>query len=574
MKRIRGEAEDSGRHQRTCKKPPSASAKHGGGQNENRDEEDPYDESIHGPIPYNKLDFEIRALLDSIESGMLRLSERAGEPASDAVPSDEEIESYYRRVNNLAKQDVEELKVQVKKHPHLTKALTKERRCLLEIICCEYIFASYIDALGTAHHPNLNASRDEALLFLVQENPFSLLYPFTLDDDAEPLEEGEEEKCMWSDLSELRILGPSYFIYENPSLWWMFEHPLALHRENRPPAFGLFLDSMKQNQYDLAKRVVTAASPGATLLRDKYGNTLLQYFSMEVECFNKDIFEWLVQQTPDGLKDRDGSGSGVLHSLCFALVRTQTTAAREQAEADLARRRAVVCLIKEIVDRSPDLAMMKCLAGETPFMKLCWYLRGMYRDAHSLQDSSMEGFHEACMGHVIDVAQYMVQRIPGLAKEENASHENPLDDLCEICNHRQVQDLAESICRAAYPHIEYSRNSRFYSSLEIELMIEAARSKRIVQLKRAQMVLQKNDHLSSSKVSGESVEAYCKWATSRIQELSAGIKTIRNIEIPNLKDRFTGPEELDDLSFASSAFEDDVSLASSAVDEESSDEDN
>ena len=138
----------------------------------------------------------------------------------------------------------------------------------------------------------------------------------------------------------------------------------------------------------------------------------------------------------------------------------------------------------------------------------------------------------------------MLRSAPEVASIRNGSQVYPLDTLKRVSHRRRIQDLVESVCRTAYPSIEYYlRTNVFYAVLHASLDKEASLAKTICDMKRVQLLLNKANKTQNSKLNDKEVECYRLWAEDRIRKLSASIKTIQEVEIPNLKERFSRPQE-------------------------------
>ena len=150
----------------------------------------------------------------------------------------------------------------------------------------------------------------------------------------------------------------------------------------------------------------------------------------------------------------------------------------------------------------------------------------------------------------------MLQSSPQVASIGNRSQKYPLDTLERLRGYRPIQDLVESICRAAYPSFEYTGTAAFYLLLHGTLQREAGLAKKICDMKEVHLLLRKaNKTQNNTKVSDEAVECYRLWAEDRSRKLSASIKKIQEIEIPKLKEDFSRPQEQGSLSNTLSVLE-------------------
>ena len=91
---------------------------------------------------------------------------------------------YRERVVALAEETAQDLFDKVKKHPILARCLTEEQECLLQLLLFDF---------NARYTPCLKPAKIKALLFLVQENHFSLLYPCTYDPSGYPI----KDKIIW-----------------------------------------------------------------------------------------------------------------------------------------------------------------------------------------------------------------------------------------------------------------------------------------------------------------------------------------------------------------------------------------
>ena len=501
-----------------------------------------YDKSKHGPVAFADLDPEVQGILIAIKRDIKSLSTRAGGPAPGRGASEVEVTSYFERIETLAEETVQDIIEKAKQHPILTRALTEDRECLLQLFWydfqLEYGHAYHFSSVAFLKH-----LKNKTVLSLVQENPFSLLYQSTKDLFGRSIEEGKEDICIWVLLSYWGLHGPTTrFVFDNPSLRWMFEH-LPVHS-----LFDAVEDSFLNGDTDWAKGFITDIFPDTWLDRtDREGNTLLHRVCGCIESFDGEFNQWMMQENPSdqfGIENEDGETP--LHEICHLVTQVPDPPMSDDGVVvHLSREKEAALTIKSIVERFPDTAkVQEHYNATTPFLYILFGLASMYNESTGFSnDYRVNNHFDDHIELVIDVAESMLRSAPQVVSIGNGSKVYPLDTLERVCHRREVQDLVELICRIAYPSIEYFRPNAFYASLRETLDNEASLAKTICDMKRVQLLLIKANKTPNSKLNEKEVECYGLWAEDRIRKLSASIKTIQDVEIPNLKERFSRPQE-------------------------------
>ena len=203
-----------------------------------------YDKSKHGPVAFADLEPEVQGILIAIKRDIKSLSTRAGGPAPGRGASEVEVTSYFERIETLAEETVQDIIEKAKQHPILTRALTEDRECLLQLLWYDFQ-VRHRHSDHSSYVAFLRPLKNKALLSLVQENPFSLLYHSTKDLFGHSIEEGKEDNCIWVLLSSWGMHGPTRFVFDNPSLRWMFDHQSLQKSRGQLPSFGIVLESLK-----------------------------------------------------------------------------------------------------------------------------------------------------------------------------------------------------------------------------------------------------------------------------------------------------------------------------------------
>ena len=507
-----------------------------------REQQQGYDKSKHGPIAFGDLDPKAQEVLTSVKGVLQNLSTRAG----GFVPVDSD--SNYGRVEALADETAQDIIDKVKKHPILARALSEQEESLLEIVLRNFGIDYGDDASYDDHDEHLQGildrSMEKALLFLVQENPFSLLYLY-------------KTECMWPELSSREVHGPTRFVFDNPSLRWMFEHPSVQKSGDQILiSFGAVLDSIKNGDSDWAKQFISEMFPNGWVdSKDEHGNTLLHMVCSQVESFDNEFIEWMIREDPKNLFciQNNLRGDTPLHEICYLVARGPCP---EWSFFDMNLSRDRANTVKSIVERFPETNQVQNLSGETPFMYLLSGLLELYDDIDDFVDEYRENHWQDHIKLVVGVAESMLQSSPQVASIGNRSQKYPLDTLERLRGYRPIQDLVESICRAAYPSFEYTGTAAFYLLLHGTLQREAGLAKKICDMKEVHLLLRKaNKTQNNTKVSDEAVECYRLWANDRIRKLSASIKTIQEVEIPKLKEHLSRPQEQVSLPNTSTGME-------------------
>ena len=498
------------------------------------EQQEGYDKSKYGPVAFADLDPEVQGILIAIKSDIKSLSTRAGGPAPGRGASEDEVTSYF----TLAEETVQDIIEKAKQHPILTRALTEDRECLLQLLCFDFQ-VEYGHAYRFSYVAFLKPLKNKVLVSLVQQNPFSLLYHSTRDLNDHPIEEGDEENCIWTLLSSWGMHGPTRFVFDNPSLRWMFDHYSLQKSRGQLPSFGIVLESLENRDTGRAKQLITEIFPdGWVDSKDFRGSTLLHTVCTHSEIFDGEFNQWMMQENPnDQFSIQNEEGDTPLHEICNLVKEVPY----EAFVGDLSRKKEAALTIKSIVERFPETAKIQGIWGDTPFMKLLSGIRRMYNVYDAVANECGDNHFQDHNRIIFGVAESMLQLVPQVASIGNEYDEVPLSTLRQLCHHRPVQDLVESIFRAAFPSLSYSPMNDFYVLLHQTQQKEASLAEAICDMKRRQLLLSKANKASSSWVGDEAVEFYRLWSEDRIRKLSASIKTIQEVEIPKVKERFSRP---------------------------------
>ena len=189
----------------------------------------------------------------------------------------------------------------------------------------------------------------------------------------------------------------------------------------------------------------------------------------------------------DQFSIQNEEGETPLHEICHLVKEVPY----EAFVVDLSRKKEAALTIKSIVERFPESAKIQDMWGDTLFMKLLSGIRRMYNVYDEVANECGDNHFQDHIRIIFGVAESMLQLVPQVASIGDEFEEVPLYSLRHLCHLPPVQDLVESIFRAAFPSIAYSPMNDFYALLHRTLQKEASLGVEICDMKRRQLLISK-----------------------------------------------------------------------------------
>ena len=498
----------------------------------------PYDENKHGPIPLEKLDPNLQEIFKGLKFQVSSLEERTVDPEMSQIS-----EYYCYRAESLALKTWEHLEQQVERHPLLARAVDDSGKPLAATLY-DFFDADFLDEDSDSGIRDLclhfvKLWRKKALLFLIERNPFCLIYKW-----GDEINESIHLLCRLA-LGEENLEPLCSAVCEDFS--WLFDHPHVMDEEDLDPLGPIFIKMIEEYQAnpDWVKRFFSEIYPEGlqTEYRRPFDNTLLHYFGPAIDwrrgCFDMELFTWFMEQNPQLLFQENQLGQSPMHFICKRLAAISEVQAFD--DNALTVRRQVVTCIEIVLDRYPSAMSVKDDNGDTPLHKLCQGLNSMYKkieetenDNRALHSYRVNLFDEH-VKIVVESVELLMRRLPNLLHIQNNSHQYPI----KILRHDKepVQDLMISMMRTMYgsdkrqdSFDKISSNDPHPFMLGIQRCIqeEAVYAQASFRLKKSRLLIEKMP-ADPRKV------IYRCWIDTQLNAVDAKIDSIREVDLRKLK---------------------------------------
>jgi uncharacterized protein YutD len=448
---------------------------------------------------FRKLEEDMETILDRAQPPLNLAYCSKGE--QEAASS--QMQAFEKRVCDNMIQLAVNMKEAVDKYPELSRAVDKSGMPLIGKLLTEVTGEYDFDNLklkGNAFDSNRNDAKKKRLdliTYLIAQNNSVLHYPM-------------REK------SKNYVLD---YIEDWELLKWLAEHCSMTAFGNsesvrRGRHVQVALTALRQGDFDFMKRFYTGFYPQGISQVDQGRNTLLYHLASQITIRHSaivsnggdEILAWAVRQYPAAALLQNSRGEAILGILSTRLSNEIWLQQRFQMPRQTRRR-------GDDRDGQEDT---------TDTSNIPWLLRSIH-------------FFVTHFPHAV--------RIP-LNYSHRGRNNLPLHVLLnsDCQRNEEVRNLTILILRAHYPNIPTVVSySSFVDAIHKCLDKEAIYAKMSIQLALSTMVLEKKAATVPPKsLMAELSEAYSSWATGRLQETTAKIQSIRDVDIEQAKQRFLG----------------------------------
>jgi hypothetical protein len=502
-------------------------------------DDDHYDEAKHGPISWENLDPELQNIFSGLQRDVTTLIERTGVPMEDT--------QFPGSVRSLARETLDQLKEMVHQHPLLTRATNQLGQCLLQIVYNG--FKAEHRAPNMMQVVSLGKTYDDALNFLVSENPHSVLYEYRPSNPANGEEIETNSILNIFANHEHRYMCSKFKIFEliYDKAPWIFTHPKIL-LGGTPPIFALLFGCARYKDYDWIKTCLMKMYPLCMEQRNLNGGTLLHAYSelITVQKFRLELFEFMLDQDPDVLQAPNKKGETPFHKLCQHMTDIDPMFSRAPPEED-----QVVGSVRLVLGRFPNAIIVQDEKGDTPFTKLCKGLLAMYygvdgsvnRNSRSIQAYKTNHF-DAHVQMVVAMIQEIMTHSPAVVRLASSAPWHGLVGytrdrilpaiIPSASDKKPIEDLIIQMSRLMYPSSFPEAPETLAASVREKIQEEADLTKICISIEDVKSLLAKDAMLRQSSLTNETRESFRLWAESRLKANQKKIKSIREVELPHI----------------------------------------